>query len=804
MKMGNKRRRSSQYPCAQANSCHDVQTAREEGNRNRTLAARSLIFAAVLSAALSHPTSVAGFTTRKNNRPGHSHSILSAQILCHGRRTSRFRRQLFTGLFFATEESAVLESESPPPSSSSRTNQGAERGDSSSLPLLKTANNPITSTIPERPLIIENELMQMKMPPWLRKAERVTLEEMEEELEWLEYKLLENGFPVDDITDIVTGIRLVGEGDRQKTVGCVDFCKLILRLEDDPNSETRIFATKEVLLASIVHYVECISARQNDVYSRVQKAVTHSAMSDQTLKLSPAHSSTPDNQASESSVSDNSSNDRNTSLATTESSKSLGLSEKSSALQLSQPLSDNSMILEMPELFTEEVLRLARGASVLKRAEILADVILTDSRALTPSEYSDFRDMLLSMMQDYRALAIRCVASLYRLEGVLEEVSHGSAQYIDRSPQVVQVARHSMKVYASLASRLGIHRLKSQIEALSFQILYPKQYQAVSTLFQEKGKTMNAVSKFLATEISQMLYQDQSLMSQLADLQVTVRVKEPYSFWKKLLRKRLAEREKTRSLSASDSKLSLLDVQDGVALRVILSARQWTSNETRDAQRSRERMLCYYVHHLIRSKWPVKDESRVKDYIANPKANGYQSLHFSSSIIRNNQEFPFEVQVRSEEMHRVAEYGVAAHWDYKLQKKLPPAPVDDDIDTSGIILDEIEKSDNEAPVLTSINVGNAYIDTLVMDQQNLVTSQVYVFLAGSSSTLEEGTILTLPVGSKVHHIITKLKAEVDIGDDDDELIIWKNGRRAYLGEVLGNGDAVLIFKGKKTNVVDVA
>jgi len=95
-------------------------------------------------------------------------------------------------------------------------------------------------------------------------------------------------------------------------------------------------------------------------------------------------------------------------------------------------------------------------------------------------------------------------------------------------------------------------------------------------------------------------------------------------------------------------------------------------NESEDTTRARERLLCYYVQHLIQQQWPVLNgnEDRVKDYIRFPKPNGYQSLHYTASLTyHTGQEFPFEVQVRSEEMHRIAEYGVAAHWDYKLATK---------------------------------------------------------------------------------------------------------------------------------------
>jgi ppGpp synthetase/RelA/SpoT-type nucleotidyltranferase len=596
-----------------------------------------------------------------------------------------------------------------------------------------------------------------EMPPWLRRGKKFTAKQAESEIEWLEYALLEHRFAVNDIADVSQAIRLVSTGDRRKIVGCVDFCRLIVRLEE-PGTHSYGFVTKDVLLASILHYAECVTARQQGVYGRLQRAIEGSKDNEPPISLA---SPLPN-------------------YADAEKSPIVSSSKVASttAVQLRKPVSKDPVLLDMPEMFTDDVLRLARGASILKRAEMLADVILTGSRPLTKSEYSDVRDMLLSVMEDWRALAIRCVACLYRLEGIMDQVGVGSAQYLQRSPSVILAARESMRIYANLAQRLGMHRLKSQLESLSFRILYPRQFSAVSTLFRQKGESMNVVSSYLSSQISNMLHEDESLIAQLEDLQISARVKEPYSFWRKLLKKRLDQNISATagSLLHPSSELSIIEVQDGVALRVVLKARKWEPEETDDDRRSRERMLCYYVHHLIRRRWPALDESRVKDYIQEPKPNGYQSLHFTSSVSWNNQEFPFEVQVRSEEMHRIAEYGVASHWDYKLGSK----------NLSALTAPSQRNSSNEAG-------ENAYIDALVTARRTLLGSTVYVFLAGSSTALEEGKLLPLPLGSKVSDILTELSKDLTIPSTCSDLQVWRNGQLARLDEYLGNGDVVLLF-----------
>jgi hypothetical protein len=121
-----------------------------------------------------------------------------------------------------------------------------------------------------------------------------------------------------------------------------------------------------------------------------------------------------------------------------------------------------------------------------------------------------------------------------------------------------------------------------------------------------------------------------------------------------------------------------LQVHDAIALRVILSARKLSPDEDKDVTEGRERALCYYVKQLCMTNLSAMSAVGVgdKDFIENPKSNGYQSLHYSAKMRWHGEEWPFEVQIRSAAMHRVAEYGVAAHWDYKAKSR--KIGVDDD------------------------------------------------------------------------------------------------------------------------------
>ena len=285
---------------------------------------------------------------------------------------------------------------------------------------------------------------------------------------------------------------------------------------------------------------------------------------------------------------------------------------------------------------------------------------------------------------------LRCVACLYRLEGIIRSDETSTQCSIRRPPEVIRIAREGLLIFATLAQQLGLHALKNRIEDRAFRILYQRQYRAVAALYEQtnssaddRGTTrsfrqrrsdesnvvMEAISASLQSHIHTILFEDEDLMEQLVDLKVTSRVKERFSFWKKLVKKRfhkisrssaVSEEagtlevaavacDKSESLTAgldtesveeangsSSSLFSLatspslssqdLDfsdcVPDAVALRVILRARKWYRNEPAERVRERERSLCYYVQQKLRSRWPATDPARVKDYIQFPKANG--------------------------------------------------------------------------------------------------------------------------------------------------------------------------------------
>ena len=305
-------------------------------------------------------------------------------------------------------------------------------------------------------------------------------------------------------------------------------------------------------------------------------------------------------------------------------------------------LADSSGIEE----FGASVMKIALSAAKMKRVEVLASG--------TQGDMDKLRDLLVSVTEDWRALAIRSYACLFRLQGLEEQFDQHQNQRSstageDASDHVrVRVAKEALTVYACLSHRLGFYVLKSALEDTAFHILYPRQYEKVQQHIAAQRDGLDAVFTSVTRQVKDSLQQDSTLMSHVDSIQVTGRVKEPYSLWRKILKKRSNQ------------------IPDAVALRVILSAKKMSPDEDEEVTRARDRALCYYVQEkCMRAYSPTDDESRLKDYIRTPKKNGYQSLHYTAHMRWHGENWPFEFQVRSAEMHRIAEHGVAAHWGYK-------------------------------------------------------------------------------------------------------------------------------------------
>jgi guanosine-3',5'-bis(diphosphate) 3'-pyrophosphohydrolase len=225
----------------------------------------------------------------------------------------------------------------------------------------------------------------------------------------------------------------------------------------------------------------------------------------------------------------------------------------------------------------------------------------------------NFRKLLLAMVDDVRVILVKLADRLHNMR---------TLQYLPDERRV-RIARETMDIYAPLAGRLGMSKVKNELEDLAFQYLEPEVYKELTARVEEKRAWALAfIDKVKATLVEKL---------QAGGLEATVegRTKRLYSIQQKLRRQRI----------------ELDQVYDFVALRVVVK----TIPD------------CYAVLGILHNLWrPVP--GRIKDFIAMPRPNGYQALH--TSVI-GDEGHPFEVQIRTLEMHRVAEEGIAAHWKYK-------------------------------------------------------------------------------------------------------------------------------------------
>lgn len=226
---------------------------------------------------------------------------------------------------------------------------------------------------------------------------------------------------------------------------------------------------------------------------------------------------------------------------------------------------------------------------------------------------ASIRKMVVAMARDVRVLIIKLFDRLHNMRTV----------YALREAKQVRVARETLDVYAPLAHRLGVQEIKHEFEDRCFAILYPGPNAEIQAKLAEAAPEREAFIEKMTNEISGML-SDSGI-----DAEVTGRPKHQFSIYRKMM-------EQNRPFE---------DIHDLIGIRII-------TRSTRD---------CYAALGLVHSHW-VPVTGRFKDYVAMPKINLYQSLH--TTIIGPDGK-PLEIQIRTEEMHRRAEWGIAAHWRYK-------------------------------------------------------------------------------------------------------------------------------------------
>ena len=290
---------------------------------------------------------------------------------------------------------------------------------------------------------------------------------------------------------------------------------------------------------------------------------------------------------------------------------------------------------EIERIFGCDIMKLVKSVVQLHEFHGVRD----DS---SPEQVERLRRMLLSMVDDVRAVLIKLAFRVQRL------------RQLKLSPEEEQqsIARESLDIFAPIANRLGIGQLKWELEDLAFRYLEPETYRRIAKNLDEK---LEEREQFIVDVVEKL---KQITGSEHIVAEVYGRPKHIYSIWKKMS-------EKNRGFD------ELFDVR---AVRVVVD----------------NIAECYVVLGLVHAQWRHINKE-FDDYIANPKENGYQSLHTAVYGPRGK---PVEIQIRTEQMHEFAEFGVAAHWRYK-EAGSSASNLDAGIESLRKLLDSTQSNDDE-------------------------------------------------------------------------------------------------------------
>ena len=258
------------------------------------------------------------------------------------------------------------------------------------------------------------------------------------------------------------------------------------------------------------------------------------------------------------------------------------------------------------------------GKEVADLVDGVTKISAYENQAASDSKAENFRKLILATSKDIRVLLVKLADRLHNMRTI---------QFVSKKEKQIRKAKETMEIYAPLADRMGMNRIRDELEDLSFQVLNPNARKLIKDrLDQIKVNNINNFNT-ISEDFSNLLKENKLIAK------IYGREKTPFSIWRKIQQKRI----------------SLEQITDIIGFRIILD----------------DVPSCYRALGIFHSKWNCIP-GRFKDYISSPKINKYESLH--TAIIGPNKR-PIEIQLRTMQMHEFAQRGIASHWKYKSSEK---------------------------------------------------------------------------------------------------------------------------------------